>query len=257
MLDIDHGTYPYVTSSNATSGGVCTGLGVAPTRIQGVVGVTKAYTTRVGSGPFPTEMPDLDAQAGARARQGIRRGHRTPAALRLAGSGGAALRQNAERHRFAGGHQARRFRHPARNSSLHRIPLQRKAAGAKCRRTSRRSRKSSPEYKTLPGWQTPTPGIRDVKGLPQAARDYLDFISEHAASGNRHDFHGPGARRHHRPARHQSSQAGSNSSCFPIEAARAKVIEVIRAALRSRPPATEDRRTSHRDPTTRSGTHSR
>ena len=63
MLDIDHGTYPYVTSSNATSGGVATGLGVAPTRIGGVVGVTKAYTTRVGGGPFPTEMPDLEAQA--------------------------------------------------------------------------------------------------------------------------------------------------------------------------------------------------
>ena len=69
MLDIDHGTYPYVTSSNATSGGAATGLGVAPTRITGVVGVTKAYTTRVGGGPFPTEMPDLEAQAGARARQ--------------------------------------------------------------------------------------------------------------------------------------------------------------------------------------------
>src|SRR6202161_4097842 len=63
MLDIDHGTYPYVTSSNATSGGVATGLGVAPTRLTGVAGVTKAYATRVGSGPFPTEMPDLDAQA--------------------------------------------------------------------------------------------------------------------------------------------------------------------------------------------------
>ena len=62
MLDIDYGTYPFVTSSNATSGGACTGLGVAPTRITGVVGVTKAYTTRVGSGPFPTEMPDLDAK---------------------------------------------------------------------------------------------------------------------------------------------------------------------------------------------------
>ena len=62
MLDIDHGTYPYVTSSNATSGGASPGLGVAPTRITGVVGVTKAYTTRVGSGPFPTEMVDLDAQ---------------------------------------------------------------------------------------------------------------------------------------------------------------------------------------------------
>ena len=61
MLDIDHGTYPFVTSSNAISGGAATGLGVAPTRITGVAGVTKAYTTRVGSGPFPTEMPDLDA----------------------------------------------------------------------------------------------------------------------------------------------------------------------------------------------------
>ena len=76
MLDIDYGTYPFVTSSNATSGGACTGLGVAPTRINGVVGVTKAYTTRVGSGPFPTEMPDLEAQGIARPRQGIWRGDR-------------------------------------------------------------------------------------------------------------------------------------------------------------------------------------
>src|SRR5260370_34551170 len=61
MLDLDFGTYPYVTSSNAICGGACTGLGVGPTRINAVVGVTKAYTTRVGSGPFPTEMPDLEA----------------------------------------------------------------------------------------------------------------------------------------------------------------------------------------------------
>ncbi|EPD31524.1 adenylosuccinate synthase [Gleimia europaea] len=56
MLDIDHGTYPFVTSSNATAGGACTGAGVGPTRITSVVGVTKAYTTRVGEGPFPTEL---------------------------------------------------------------------------------------------------------------------------------------------------------------------------------------------------------
>lgn len=56
MLDIDHGTYPFVTSSNATAGGACTGAGVGPTRIDAVVGVTKAYTTRVGEGPFPTEL---------------------------------------------------------------------------------------------------------------------------------------------------------------------------------------------------------
>src|SRR5208282_349970 len=55
MLDIDHGTYPFVTSSSASAGGACTGTGVAPTRIQGVIGVSKAYITRVGGGPFPTE----------------------------------------------------------------------------------------------------------------------------------------------------------------------------------------------------------
>lgn len=58
LLDIDHGTYPYVTSSNPTAGGACTGSGIAPTRIDRVIGVAKAYTTRVGEGPFPTEFPD-------------------------------------------------------------------------------------------------------------------------------------------------------------------------------------------------------
>src|SRR5665811_216237 len=56
MLDVDHGTYPFVTSSNATSGGACTGSGVGPTMIDRVIGVAKAYTTRVGEGPFPTEL---------------------------------------------------------------------------------------------------------------------------------------------------------------------------------------------------------
>jgi adenylosuccinate synthase len=58
LLDIDHGTYPYVTSSNAIAGGACTGLGIGPTKISKVLGVVKAYTTRVGSGPFPTEIKD-------------------------------------------------------------------------------------------------------------------------------------------------------------------------------------------------------
>src|SRR5262249_57277833 len=56
LLDIDHGTYPYVTSSNASIGGVCTGLGIGPRAIHGVLGVVKAYTTRVGEGPLPTEL---------------------------------------------------------------------------------------------------------------------------------------------------------------------------------------------------------
>jgi len=62
MLDVDHGTYPFVTSSNATAGGAVTGSGIGPTRIDGVIGVIKAYTTRVGEGPFPTELHDADGE---------------------------------------------------------------------------------------------------------------------------------------------------------------------------------------------------
>lgn len=58
MLDLDHGTYPYVTSSSTTAGGICTGLGIPPSAVQTVLGVVKAYTTRVGGGPFPTELTD-------------------------------------------------------------------------------------------------------------------------------------------------------------------------------------------------------
>ncbi|MFJ6211824.1 adenylosuccinate synthase [Streptomyces sp. NPDC092296] len=63
LLDVDHGTYPFVTSSNPTSGGACTGSGIGPTRIDRVIGILKAYTTRVGSGPFPTELLDEDGEA--------------------------------------------------------------------------------------------------------------------------------------------------------------------------------------------------
>ena len=69
MLDIDHGTYPFVTSSSATSGGAVIGTGVAPTAIDTVIGVTKAYCTRVGGGPFPTEALDAQRRPAARARQ--------------------------------------------------------------------------------------------------------------------------------------------------------------------------------------------
>src|SRR5690606_15808267 len=63
LLDVDHGTYPFVTSSNPTAGGACTGAGVGPTKIDRVIGILKAYTTRVGSGPFPTELFDEDGEA--------------------------------------------------------------------------------------------------------------------------------------------------------------------------------------------------
>ena len=85
LLDVDHGTYPYVTSSNPTAGGAAVGSGIGPTRITTVLGILKAYTTRVGSGPFPTELFDeirrLPVQDGRRGRR-----HHRPGAAAAAGS---------------------------------------------------------------------------------------------------------------------------------------------------------------------------
>jgi adenylosuccinate synthase len=177
MLDIDHGTYPYVTSSNATSGGVATGLGVAPSRIQGVVGVTKAYTTRVGSGPFPTEMPDLDAQAvrergqefGAVTGRPRRCGWPDMMVLKYAkmlnGIDSLVVTKldvfdtQPEIKICTGYHY--------KGKPLENMPPDVETL-----------MQVEPAYRTMPGWQKPTPGIREVKELPQAARDYLNFISD-------------------------------------------------------------------------------
>jgi len=177
MLDIDHGTYPYVTSSSATSGGAATGLGIPPTRIVGVVGVTKAYTTRVGSGPFPTEMPDLDAKEvrergnefGAVTGRPRRCGWLDLAVLRYAkmlnGIDSLVVTkldvfdEQAEIKICTG------YLH--KGQKLHEIPPDVETLS-----------QVEPEYRTLPGWKKPTQGIRDVKELPTAARDYLNFISD-------------------------------------------------------------------------------
>ena len=177
MLDIDHGTYPYVTSSNATSGGVATGLGVAPTRLSGVIGVTKAYTTRVGSGPFPTEMPDLDAQA-----------------VRERGNEFGAV---TGRPRRCGWLDLPVLRYAKMINGIDSLVVTKldvfdsqpeikvctgyrfkgqPVTGMPC--DVETLMQIEPEYKTLPGWRKPTPGIRDVKELPTAARDYLSFISD-------------------------------------------------------------------------------
>ncbi len=177
MLDIDHGTYPYVTSSTATSGGVATGLGVAPARLTGVVGVTKAYTTRVGSGPFPAEMVDLEAhevrtrgnEFGAVTGRPRRCGWLDLVVLRyaimLSGIDSLAVTkldvfdQQSEIRVCTG------YRY--KGERLKSIPPDVETLS-----------QIEPEYRTLPGWQKHTPGIRDVKDLPAAARAYLDFISE-------------------------------------------------------------------------------
>jgi adenylosuccinate synthase len=178
MLDIDFGTYPFVTSSNATSGGACTGLGVGPMRITGVVGVTKAYTTRVGSGPFPTEMPDLEAKEvrdrgreyGAVTGRPRRCGWLDLFVLRYAKmiNGISSLVvtkldvfdtqreiQVCTGYRYKG-------------APIHEMPA-----------TAEELAEVKPEYRTLPGWLAPTEGIRDAERLPQKARDYLKFVADY------------------------------------------------------------------------------
>ena len=83
LLDVDHGTYPFVTSSSATAGGACTGSGIPPTRIDRVIAVVKAYTTRVGEGPFPTELIDDDGRVPAQDRRRVRHDDRPAAPVRL------------------------------------------------------------------------------------------------------------------------------------------------------------------------------
>jgi adenylosuccinate synthase len=177
MLDIDHGTYPFVTSSSATSGGAATGLGVAPTRITGVLGVTKAYTTRVGSGPFPTEMNGADAESvrargnefGAVTGRPRRCGWLDLAVLRYAkminGIDSLAVTkldvfdEQAE-IRICTGYRLK-------GSAISEVPPDVETLS-----------QVEPEYRTVPGWQKSTAGIRDVRDLPTAARDYLNFISD-------------------------------------------------------------------------------
>ncbi len=123
LLDIDHGTYPYVTSSNSTAGGAATGLGVGPGVIGTVLGVAKAYTTRVGGGPLPTELLGRSWRSAAGNRAGVRRVHRAPAPLRLVRRRGGALRGARERTGRAGHHEARRAGRTRTPGDLHGVPL--------------------------------------------------------------------------------------------------------------------------------------
>jgi len=177
MLDIDRGTYPFVTSSSATAGGATTGCGVPPTRITGVIGVTKAYTTRVGSGPFPTEMPDLAAEEvrsrgneyGAVTGRPRRCGWLDLPMLRYAAmiNGIRSLVVTKldvfDTHREIQVCTGYRFK----GSPVHEMPPEVGKFAA-----------VEPVYRTVRGWQSQTLGVRDAAKLPQAARDYLKYISD-------------------------------------------------------------------------------
>ena len=182
LLDIDHGTYPFVTSSNASIGGVCTGLGIPPKAIGHVLGVAQAYTTRVGEGPFPTE---LFGEMGNR--------------LRETGSEYGAV---TGRPRRCGWYDAVAVRYAARINGLDGLALTKldvldgldRIDICTAYRSGTRTltefpsdvgqlAQCEPVYESLPGWAAPTKGIRSFEALPEAARDYIARLEE--ASGVR------------------------------------------------------------------------
>ncbi len=126
LLDLDHGTYPFVTSSNPVAGAAATGIGIGPNRIDAVLGVAKAYLTRVGRGAVPHGDRGRGSGAGARARRRVRDGHGTRAAVRVARPGRAPLRRAAERIHLAGADEAGRPLVVRRAAGLRPLPAPRR-----------------------------------------------------------------------------------------------------------------------------------
>jgi len=177
LLDIDHGTYPYVTSSNASVGGVCTGLGLPPRAIGGVLGVVKAYTTRVGEGPLPTE---LTGEMGNR--------------LRESGNEYGAV---TGRPRRCGWYDAVAVRYASRINGLDGLALTKLDVLDGLERIDictayrlngrtitdfpsdvRQLVECEPVYESMPGWSAPTAGMRSFSQLPEAARRYIARLEE-------------------------------------------------------------------------------
>ena len=172
LLDIDHGTYPFVTSSNTTIGAVCTGAGVGPNAIDYVLGITKAYTTRVGSGPFPTELFD-DVGAGI-AERGAEFGATTGRARRCGWLDAVALRRAAHTNGVSGfcvtkldvldGLEAIKVGIAYRlNGELLDVPPLNPEAWDEL----------EVEYETFPGWSESTRGVTRLEDLPANAKTYL------------------------------------------------------------------------------------
>jgi adenylosuccinate synthase len=177
LLDIDHGTYPFVTASNATAGGACTGTGVGPTRMDGAMGIVKAYTTRVGEGPFPTELTGILGEQ-----------------IRTAGQEFGA---STGRPRRCGWFDAVVVRYArlinnldclavTKLDVLDRMTELQICTGYRYKGTLLDSfppeihvlGKCEPQYIRVPGWCQPTAGIREYEGLPALAKDYLQRISD-------------------------------------------------------------------------------
>ncbi len=172
LLDIDHGTYPYVTSSTTTAGGVASGSGFGPRHLETILGITKAYSTRVGSGPFPTELHD---QTGEYLRsRGNEFGATTGRPRRCGWFDGVALRRSALVNSFSG-------LCITKLDVLDTLPEIRICVHYRYQGTvldlppvdSTLLEACEPVYETLPGWRSSTQGCRSYAALPQAAKDYL------------------------------------------------------------------------------------
>ena len=175
MLDIDHGTYPFVTSSSASAGGACTGTGVAPTRIAGVVGVSKAYITRVGGGPFPTEA--LDGVGDLIRKRGNEFGAVTGRPRRCGWFDAPLLRYTAEINGF----DSIVVTKLDVLDEFDEIPVcvaYRRAGRelAEMPSTVAEIETVEPVYASVPGWRTSTFGIDSYDRLPAKAKDYLAFL---------------------------------------------------------------------------------
>jgi adenylosuccinate synthase len=183
LLDIDHGTYPYVTSSNPTAGGACTGTGVGPCDIDYILGITKAYTTRVGAGPFPTELydgVDLNDPIGAHlAKEGQEFGATTGRARRCGWLDAVSLRRSAQINSLTGicltkmdvldGIETLRI---AVGYEREGVEVDSPPIGADA------YEQCKPKYIEMPGWKQSTIGIKQYDDLPENARAYIKKIEE-------------------------------------------------------------------------------
>ena len=178
LLDIDHGTYPYVTSSSPTSGGACTGSGIPPTAITHVMGITKAYCTRVGNGPFPTELEDEKGEEirqkgqefGATTGRPRRCGWLDLVALKYAcrinGINELTLTKMDVIDGFDEIKVCTAYTINGKETTVFPLCLDEVAA-------------AKPIYKTLPGWDKNISGMTDWDELPQNAKTYIQFVEEY------------------------------------------------------------------------------
>ncbi len=177
LLDIDHGTYPYVTSSNTTSGGAASGTGVGPRYIDYVLGIVKAYTTRVGAGPFPTELFDADGQY--MGEKGHEFGATTGRQRRCGWLDTIALKRSLDINSVSG--MCITKLDVLDGMEKLKICVAYKLDGKEVTTPpvgADNFEKCQPVYIEMPGWSESTVGAKSIDDLPQAARDYLDKVSE-------------------------------------------------------------------------------